>query len=208
MARRIGPVCRLCRREGVKLFLKGTRCETAKCAVSRREYPPGMHSWKRGKFSEYGIQLREKQKLKRFYGMLEKQFKLNFAEAERGKGNTGEALLILLERRLDNVCYILGFAPSRVTCRQFIAHGHVSVNGHRVTIPSYLVKAGDVVEPYNSDKSKKLIKGFMEQSAERRMPDWLERSIEPPKGTIVGMPVRDNVSLPVQEQLIVEFCSK
>ncbi|HUS58054.1 MAG TPA: 30S ribosomal protein S4 [Planctomycetota bacterium] len=208
MARRTGAVCRLCRREGMKLFLKGTRCETAKCSVSRREYPPGMHSWKRGKFSEYGVQLREKQKLKRFYGLLEKQFKLNFAEAERGKGNTGEALLVLLERRLDNVCYILGFAPSRSTCRQFIVHGHVRVNGRRVDIPSFLVKPGDVIEPYNSDKSKALIKGLMEQSAERQMPPWLERSVDPPKGTVMSYPTRDNITLPVQEQLIVEFCSK
>jgi len=208
MARRIGAVCRLCRREGVKLFLKGTRCDTAKCGVSRREYPPGMHSWKRGKFSEYGIQLREKQKLKRFYGLLEKQFRLNFAEAERGKGNTGEALLLLLERRLDNVIYILGFAPSRIGCRQLIVHGHVCVNGKRVNIPSCLVKPGNVVEPYKAETSKKLIKGFMEQSAERRLPAWLERSLDPPKGTVINYPAREDVSIPVQEQLVVEFCSK
>ena len=208
MGRRIGPVCRLCRREGMKLFLKGARCETAKCAVSRREYPPGMHSWKRGKFSTYGIQLREKQKLKRFYGLLEKQFQLTFAEANRGKGNTGEALLVLLERRLDNVIYILGFAPSRINCRQLIVHGHVVVNGRRVTIPSYLIKPGDIIEPYKAEKSKKAIRGSLEQSADRRMPAWLERSLDPPKGTVMNLPARDEITLPVQEQLVVEFCSK
>ena len=208
MGRRLGPVCRLCRREGMKLFLKGMRCETAKCGVTRRDYPPGMHAWKRGKFSTYGIQLREKQKLKRFYGLLEKQFQLTFAEAERGKGNTGEALLVLLERRLDNVTYILGFAGSRSTCRQLIVHGHVTVNGRRVTIPSFLVKVGDIIDPYKSDTSKKTIKGNLEQSADRRMPAWLERSLDPPKGTVKNLPTRDEITLPVQEQLVVEFCSK
>jgi len=208
MGRHLGPVCRLCRREGMKLFLKGTRCDSAKCSVARREYPPGMHAWKRGKFSTYGIQLREKQKLKRFYGLGEKQFQLTFAEAERGKGNTGEALLVLLERRLDNVIYVLGFAPARPAARQFIAHGHVVVNGRRVTIPSCRVKPGDVIEPYSSDRSKKLIKGYLEQSADRRMPPWLERSVEPPKGTVMSFPTRDQITLPVQEQLVVEFCSK
>jgi len=208
MARHTGSVCRLCRREGMKLFLKGARCETAKCAVSRREYPPGMHSWRRGKFSEYGTQLREKQKLKRAYGLFEKQFRLYFAEAERKTGNTGENLLILLERRLDNVVYILGFGLSRPQGRQLIAHGHIAVNGKRVDIPSYLVRTGDVVEPYDSEKSKQLIKGYLEQSEERQMPGWLERSIDPPRGTVVNMPARDDVTLPVQEQLIVEFSSK
>jgi len=208
MARHTGAVCRLCRREGMKLFLKGARCETAKCSVSRREYPPGVHSWRRGKFSEYGTQLREKQKLKRAYGLLEKQFRLYFAQAERKKGNTGENLLILLERRLDNVVYILGFALSRAQGRQLIAHGHVTVNGKRVDIPSYSVRPGDVIEPYDSEKSKQLIKGYLEQSEERQMPAWLERSRDPPRGAVVSMPTRDDVTLPVQEQLIVEFSSK
>jgi len=192
----------------MKLFLKGARCETAKCSVSRREYPPGMHSWKRGKFSEYGIQLREKQKLRRYYGVLERQFRLYFAEAERGKGNTGEALLRLLERRLDNAVYILGFAMSRPQGRQLITHGHISVNGRRVNIPSYLLRQGDVIEPYNSEHSKKTIKGHLDQNQQRQMPQWLERSLDPPKGTVVNLPKREDVALPIQEQLIVEFSSK
>ena len=208
MGRHTGPVCRLCRREGMKLFLKGARCETAKCSVSRREYPPGMHSWRRGKFSAYGTQLREKQKLKRAYGLFEKQFRLYFAEAERKQGNTGENLLILLERRLDNVIYVLGFALSRAQGRQLIAHGHITVNGRRVDIPSYSVRPGDVIEPYASEKSKQLIRGYLEQSEERQMPGWLERSTDPPKGSVVNMPTRDDVTLPVQEQLVVEFSSK
>ncbi|NQT19667.1 MAG: 30S ribosomal protein S4 [Planctomycetes bacterium] len=208
MARYTGPVCRLCRREGIKLFLKGGRCDTAKCAATRREYPPGMHSWRRGKFSKYGTQLREKQKLKRAYGLREKQFRLYFAQAERTKGNTGENLLILLERRLDNVIYILGFAFSRAQCRQLICHGHIAVNGHRVDIPSYSVKPGEIIEPYASERSKKTIKQYLEQSAEREMPPWLERSTDPPKGTVAGMPTRDDITLPIQEQLVVEFSSK
>jgi len=192
----------------MKLFLKGARCETAKCSVSRREYPPGMHSWKRGKFSEYGIQLREKQKLRRYYGVLERQFRLYFAEAERGKGNTGEALLRLLERRLDNAVYILGFAMSRPQGRQLITHGHISVNGRRVNIPSYLLRQGDAIEPYNSEHSKKTIKGHLDQNQQRQMPQWLERSLDPPKGTVVNLPKREDVALPIQEQLIVEFSSK
>ena len=192
----------------MKLFLKGARCETAKCSVSRREYPPGRHSWRRGKFSAYGTQLREKQKLKRAYGLFEKQFRLYFAEAERKQGNTGENLLILLERRLDNVIYILGFALSRVQGRQLIVHGHITVNGRRVDIPSYLVTPGDVIEPYTLEKSKQLIKGYLEESEERQMPGWLERSTDPPKGSVVNMPTRDDVTLPVQEQLVVEFSSK
>ncbi len=208
MGRHTSAVCRLCRREGMKLFLKGPRCDTAKCAVSRREYPPGMHSWRRGKFSEYGTQLREKQKLKRAYGVFDKQFRLYFAEAERQKGNTGENLLILLERRLDNVVYILGFASSRAQGRQLITHGHIAVNGGRVDIPSYLVRPGHVIEPYGSEKSKQLVKDSLEQSAEREMPSWLERNIDPPKGTVASLPTRDDITLPVQEQLIVEFSSK
>jgi len=208
MARHTGPVCRLCRREGMKLFLKGARCETAKCAISRREYPPGMHSWRRGKFSEYGTQLREKQKLKRAYGLLEKQFRLYFEEAERKKGNTGENLLVLLERRLDNVVYLLGFASSRAQGRQLITHGHLTVNGRRVDIPSYQLRIGDTIEPYNSENSKKHVKEHAEQSAERPMPGWLDRSVDPPKGTVVSLPSRDDISIPIQEQLVVEFCSK
>lgn len=208
MARHTGPVCRLCRREGMKLFLKGARCETAKCAISRREYPPGMHSWRRGKFSEYGTQLREKQKLKRAYGLLEKQFRLYFEEAERKKGNTGENLLVLLERRLDNVVYLLGFASSRAQGRQLITHGHLTVNGRRVDIPSYQLRIGDTIEPYNSENSRKNVKEHAEQSAERPMPGWLDRSVDPPKGTVVSLPSRDDISIPIQEQLVVEFCSK
>jgi len=208
MARETGSVCRLCRREGMKLFLKGHKCETAKCPVSRREYPPGMHSWRRGKSSEYGVQLREKQKLKRYYGLFERQFQNYFQEAERKKGNTGEILLTLLERRLDNVVYALGFAPSRATCRQLINHGHIAVNGRRVDIASFSVKVGDVIEPYNSEQSKKTVSRFLEETGERNVPDWIERTTEPPKGTIVRLPAREDVTIPIQEQLIVEFCSK
>jgi len=157
MARYTGPKCRLCRREGLKLFLRGTRCESAKCAVTRRETPPGMLSWRRGRLSEYGIQLREKQKVKRYYGVLERQFRRVFAEAVRQPGNTGERLLVLLERRLDNVVLRIGFAPSRAQARQFIVHGHITVNGRRVDRPSFMVKVGDEIGVRAPERSQKLV---------------------------------------------------
>ena len=153
MARTTGPVCRLCRRDGLKLFLKGSRCDTPKCAIERRDTPPGMNQARRGKLTDYGIHLREKQKVKHYYGVLERQFRGYFALAEKGKGNTGEALMMLLERRLDNIVHRLGFGQSRAQARQLIAHGHITVNGHRVDIPSYLVKANDMIRVKNRAKS-------------------------------------------------------
>ena len=157
MARYTGPVCRLCRRDGMKLFLKGTRCDTPKCAFERREQPPGMHVVRRGKLTDYGQHLREKQKVKHYYGVLERQFRVYFAEANRGKGNTGAALMSLLERRLDNVVHRLGFGLSRAQARQIINHGHVTVNGRRVDIPSYLVRVGDVIRVKNRAKSLQMV---------------------------------------------------
>ena len=153
MARTTGPVCRLCRRDGLKLFLKGSRCDTPKCAIERRDTPPGMNQARRGKLTDYGIHLREKQKVKHYYGVLERQFRGYFARAEKGKGNTGEALMMLLERRLDNIVHRLGFGQSRAQARQLIAHGHITVNGHRVDIPSYLVKPNDLIRVKNRSKS-------------------------------------------------------
>ena len=208
MARYIGPKCKLCRREGLKLFLKGTRCDTARCGLARREYPPGMHSWRRGKFSEYGVQLREKQKVKRAYGIYEAQFRNYFLKAERGKGNTGEDLLIALERRLDNVVFLAGMAPSRAAARQLATHGHVFVNGRRVDIPSYSVALHDAVRIEDKQRAHKLVAQSLEQTRGRERPTWIE--VDPAKQEIhvVNLPTREDVSVPVHEQLIVEFCSK
>src|SRR6516164_6331792 len=173
MARTTDPVCRLCRREGVKLFLKGTRCEGPKCAIDRRNFAPGMHGQRRGKLSEYGIRLREKQKLKRFYGLFERQFRRYFALASRSPENTGEQLLIILERRLDNVVHRLGFAPSRNAARQMVAHGHVTVNGQACDIPSVLLKPGDTVKVKTRNRSLTLVKVNM-QDAQPTVPDYLE----------------------------------
>jgi small subunit ribosomal protein S4 len=192
----------------VKLFLKGSRCDTAKCAVERREQPPGMHSWPRRKITAYGAQLREKQKLKRYYGLLERQFRVYFARAEREKGNTGENLLRLLESRLDNVVACLGFAASRSAARQFVRHGHILVNGRRASIPSFIVKAGDELAVANRPKSKAAVVAALAGTQGRNVPGWLEVSAEPPAGKVLRAPTREDVSLPVQEQLVVEMLSR
>lgn len=210
MARYLGPSCRICRREGMKLMLKGTRCETAKCAVERRErsMAPGMHGWRRGRSSDYGVRLREKQKVKRYYGLLEKQFMSYFREAERRKGNTGQTLLELLERRLDNVIYKLNFAPSRKAARQLIAHGHIYLNDHRVDVADIMIKIGDKITLKNSDKSRKIVKGQLEANPNYQVQGWLQLDAAKPMATVVGLPSREDVQLVVEEQLVVEFCSK
>lgn len=208
MARYVGPQCRLCRREGEKLFLKGIRCDTAKCAVSKRKYPPGQFTWGRGKLSKYGIQFREKQKVKRFYGILEKQFQNCYKKAEKQKGNTGENFLIILERRLDNVLYLLSFAASRKSARQIIRQGHVTVNGRKVDIPSSLVKTGDVIKPKNAEISTNLIKTNIELVKGRSIPAWIEYKADTLEGIVTQLPTREDISVSAQEQLIVELCSK
>ena len=211
MARTVGPVCRLCRREGMKLFLKGMRCHTAKCPIERqwRNVAPGMHAWRRGrKPSPYAVRLREKQKIKRYYGVWERQFILYFKRAERMRQNTGTALLALLERRLDNVVFSLGLAPSRKSARITIVHGHIRVNGRRTDRPSFLVNAGDVVSLKPSEKTKKFIRDRMELDGGLPQPQWLALNPEQLEGTVVSLPTRDDVKLPVEEQLIVEMCSR
>jgi len=208
MAKYTGPVCRMCRREGVKLFLKGTRCYTPKCAFERRESAPGMASFRRGKQTDYGLHLREKQKVKHHYGLLEKQFRKLFALAEKGKGNTGETLMSLLERRLDNVVYRLGFAHSRAQSRLLVGHGHVTVNGRRVDIASRLVRPGDVIRIKNRPKSLQLVQAVLAE-ARREVPDFLSRVDGPqPEGHVLRMPEASDASIPVQPHLIVELCSK
>lgn len=208
MGRYTGAVCRLCRREGVKLFLKSLRCDSPKCAFERRDYPAGMHGEKRGKPTDYGLRLREKQKLKRYYGLFERQFQRLLAIASRSVGNTGDSLLSLLERRLDNVVHRLGFAGSRRTARQMVSHGHIRVNGRKVSIASYLVKAGDTVTVKNRPRSLGLAKTNLEQG-NVRTPDYL--TVIPgdvPEGKVLRLPEVNDVSLPVQAQLIIEFCSR
>jgi len=208
MARHSSPVCRLCRREGMKLFLKGNRCDTPKCAFERRESPPGMNSFRRGKQTDYGVHLREKQKVKHHYGVLEKQFRNIFAIAVKGKGNTGEALMSLLERRLDNVVFRLGFGQSRAQARLLVAHGHVTVNGRRVDIPSFLMRPGDVIRVKNRPKSLQLVQANLAEFR-REMPDFLNRVDGPePEGQVLRLPEFGDVSIPVQTHLIVELCSK
>lgn len=208
MARYVGPQCRLCRREGEKLFLKGIRCDTVKCAITKRKYPPGQFTWGRGKLSKYGIQFREKQKLKRFYGILDRQFQNCFKKAERQKGNTGENLLALLERRLDNVVYLLSFAASRKNARQLILHGHILVNDKKVDIGSYLVKAGDIIKPKNNEISQNIVKANIELVKGRNIPAWIQSRADTVEGVVTQLPAREDISVPVQEQLIVELCSK
>ncbi len=192
----------------MKLFLKGSRCDTPKCAVERRESPPGMHSVRRGKLTDYGIHLREKQKVKHHYGLMERQFRKVFALAEKGKGNTGEALMSLLERRLDNVVYRLGFAHSRAQARLLVGHGHVTVNGRRVDIPSYLTRPGDEICVKNRPKSLQLVQAVLAE-AHRDVPDFLSRAEGPPPvGHVLRMPEAADASIPVQPHLIVELCSK
>lgn len=208
MSRFLGNVCKLCRREGMKLFLKGQRCFTNKCAVEKRDYPPGEHSARRSKVSEYGLRLREKQKLKRIYGLMETQFRFVFSRAERIQGNTGENLLVLLERRLDNVLLAAGFALSRGQARQLISHGHIQVNGHRVTIPSYLVRSGDVINPQDREKTKKAIREAVEVNRSQQVPGWLEVDRDGYVAKINLLPRREDVLHPIKEQLIVELLSK
>jgi small subunit ribosomal protein S4 len=211
MGRYLGSSCKYCRREGMKLMLKGIRCETAKCPVEKkqRNLAPGMHGWRRGRASEYAVRLREKQKIKRYYGLLEKQFMRYFHRAERMKGNTGETLLQLLERRLDNVVYKLNFAPSRKAARQLIAHGHIYVQGHKVNISDYTTKIGDKIAlKNNSEKSQKKVKQQLEGNPNFTVQGWLQLSSDIPEATIVAMPTRDDVQIPVEEQLVVEFCSR
>jgi small subunit ribosomal protein S4 len=208
LARYTGSVCRLCRREGIKLFLKGSRCETAKCAIERRAYLPGQHGQGRKQFSEYGVQLREKQKLKRFYGILEKQFRITFAAADRKKGITGENLLQSLELRLDNVVYRMGLGESRNSARQLIRHNHFMVNGKRVNIPSYAVKKGDTIAPDPRKVAKAPVKNALERLKSKTLPHWLAFDLESKQGLVQALPTREDVAIPVQEQLIVELYSR
>lgn len=208
MGRITGPVCRLCRRDGLKLFLKGSRCDTPKCAFERRPVPPGVIQKRRPKPTDYGIRLREKQKVKHYYGVLERQFRTYFSRATRGKGNTGETLMSLLERRLDNVVHRLGFAASRAAARQMVMHGHITVNGRRLDIPSYLVKAGDLVRVKNRSKSLQLVHAAL-ADFRRDVPDFLSR-VEGaiPEARVDRLPGADDVSIPIQANLIIELCSK
>ncbi len=210
MGRYLGSSCKQCRREGMKLMLKGSRCETAKCPIEKkqRNLAPGMHGWRRGRISEYGVRLREKQKVKRYYGLLNRQFMRYFHRAERARGNTGQTLLQLLERRLDNVVYKLNFAPSRKTARQFINHGHGHVNGSKVDISDYTVKIGDTITIKNSDKTLKKAKEQLESNPNFTTQSWLQLDRQKPAATIVALPSRDDVQIPVEEQLVVEFCSR
>ncbi len=208
MARYIGPVCRLCRREGVKLFLKGRKCETAKCILERRPSLPGMHGQKKAKTSDYGVQLREKQKLKRFSGMLEKQFKNSFFEAARQKGVTGDNLLAILNLRLDNVILQSGFGISRRHARQLVSHGHIVVNNHKVSIPSFITKQGDKIEIRGVGKSKDRVREFLEITEPRKIPEWLKVSKENLTAEILRKPERMDFDFPIQETMIVELYSK
>ena len=208
MARYLGPSCRLCRREGLQLYLKGDRCYTDKCAIERRHYPPGQHGQRRSKLSDYGSQLREKQKVKRIYGVLEKQFRGYFEKAERQKGVTGTNLLVLLERRLDNVVYRLGFANSRAQARLMVRHGLVMVNGGKVTLPSFLVRKGDVIQVTEKRRNLPMIRDALEAVARRGLPGWIDLAKEEAKGSVIMLPTREDITMPIQEHLIVELYSK
>lgn len=208
MARYTGAVCRLCRREGQKLFLKGERCYTDKCAVARRPSAPGQHGQGRKKTSEYGLQLRAKQKTRRYYGVLESQFRHYYELAERKEGKTGEALLSILETRLDNVIYRLGWASSRAEARQLVVHGHFEINGKRVDIPSYLTKPGEVISICDKSRSNAKFKAILEANASRPVPKWLEVNNEELKAKVLAVPTREDIDLEVEETLIVELYSK
>jgi len=208
VARYTGAVCRHCRREGLKLFLKGERCYTDKCAIERRNYPPGEHGQARPKFSEYSIQLREKQKLRRIYGVLERQFRRYFAMADRGRGVTGETLLQLLERRFDNIVYRLGFATSRAEARQLVRHGHFRVNGRKVDVPSYLVRPGDTITVRERSRQVARIREALELAQRRGVPEWLEVSAETFAGSVKALPARADLTMPINEKLVVELYSK
>jgi len=208
LARYTDARCRQCRRERMALYLKGDRCYTDKCAIQRRNYPPGQHGQGRGKISDYGLQLREKQKVKRMYGVLEKQFRGYFERAERMRGVTGTNLLVLLERRLDNVVYRLGFANSRSQARQLVRHNHVLVDGLRVNLPSFLVKVGQSVQVTEKSRTSPLVRDALEAAARRGCPPWLELEKEAAKGKVSMFPTREDITMPIQEHLIVELYSK
>jgi len=208
MARYTGSVCRLCRRENLKLMLKGDRCYSDKCAIERRPYPPGQHGQTRKKFTDYGIQLREKQKVKRIYGMLERQFRTVYKNAARKKGVTGENLLLALERRLDNVVYRIGFASTHAEARQLVRHGHFRVNGKKVTIPSYATKAGDVVSLKDRSKKNQHIVDNLAAVDRRGACGWIALDKDAFTGTLKALPTREDISMPINEQLIVELYSK
>jgi small subunit ribosomal protein S4 len=209
VARYTGPVCRLCRRERMKLFLKGDRCFKEKCAIERRAYPPGQHGQRRGRRSlGYGPQLREKQKVKRIYGVLEKQFRNYFKDAERRRGVTGDNLLVSLERRLDNVVYNLGFASSRSQARQLIRHGHIQVDGAKTTIPSYQVKTGQQIQVKEGSRKNEFIRASVETARGRGIPSWLELDPDNFVGKVIALPTREDIKLPIEEQLIVELYSR
>ena len=208
MARYTGPSCRLCRRQNMELYLKGERCYTDKCAIKRRNYPPGQHGQARVKVTDYGVQLREKQKVRRIYGILEKQFRSYFQEADRMKGVTGENLLSLLERRLDNTIYRLGFASSRTEARQLVKHSHISLNGRKANIPSIIVKPGDVLELREKSRKIAVINDSLAAVVRRGLPHWLELDKDAYKGVVKALPVREDITMPIQEQLIVELYSK
>jgi len=208
LARYSDALCRICRRETEKLFLKGDRCYTEKCAIERRQYPPGQHGQRRGKLSDYGVQLREKQKVRKIYGLLENQFRSTFERAERKKGVTGEVLLQLLETRLDNVVYRMGFAPNRNSARQLVTHGHFLVNGRKVNIPSYVVRVGDMVELKAASRNIGIVTDNISKMEHRGVPAWLEMDYPGFKGKILQVPTREDIQLTANEQLIVELYSK
>jgi small subunit ribosomal protein S4 len=208
MARYNDAVCRLCRREGMKLFLKGDRCFSPKCGVEKRAYPPGQHGQGRARFSDYGVQLREKQKVKRMYGLMENQFSGTMKKATRMKGRAGENLLVLLERRLDNVVYRMGFATSRAEARQLVRHGHFLLNGRKATIPSMLVKTGAKVSVREKSQKIARIMGALETLEGRSLPQWLEIDKDRFEGTVKALPTREDITMPIQEQLIVELYSR
>jgi small subunit ribosomal protein S4 len=203
-----GPVCRLCRREGEKLFLKGSRCMTEKCAIERRSYPPGQHGQGRPRTSDYSLQLREKQKLRRIYGLQECQFRGVFERAERQSGVTGDALLRLLECRLDNIAYRLGFGASRKQARQVVSHGHLTLNGKKINVAGALVKAGDVIEVRERSRDLAAIQSSLEAVDSRGIPDWLELDKGAFRGTVRALPTKDQITLPVNEQMVVELYSR
>ena len=208
VARYTDAVCRLCRRENMKLYLKGERCLSDKCAINKRNYAPGQHGQRRAKLSEYGLQLREKQKVKRTYGVLELQFRRYFQKAARSKEVTGSELLVLLERRLDNVVYLMGFADSRAQARQLIQHGHIRVNGRRVNIPSFLIKQGDSVEPRERSRNLDVVRSIGERLNQKQMPAWIHVDAENMRGVVQALPKRHDLTMPFHEQLIVELYSK
>ena len=210
MGRYLRSSCKQCRREGMKLFLKGIRCETAKCPIEKKQknLAPGMHGWRRGRGSDYGVRLRETQKVKRYYGLLDRQFMRYFHKAERMKGNTGEVLLQMLERRLDNVVYKLNFTSSRKSARQLISHGMIYVNGRKIDIGDYNIKVGDKVSLKPSEKNAKRIKECLQSNPNFTVQSWLQLDRDKPEAVVVALPTRNDVQIPVEEQLVVEFCSR